>query len=96
MAKAAIDAYFVCGGLYHDIDYARLQLLGLLGEHERIRTRMAEDYRDLESDSRQRFLLTYTVDVVPDEATSRSSSATTSLQASAGSRCTARTRYCVT
>ena len=70
MAKAAIDAYFVCGGLYHDIDYARLQLLGLLGEHERIRTRMAEDYRDIEAIRASDFLLTYTVDVVPDETTS--------------------------
>jgi type 1 glutamine amidotransferase len=69
MAKAAIDAYFVCGGKYHDIDYARLQLLGLLGEHERIRTRMAEDYRDVAAIVASDFLVTYTVDVVPDEST---------------------------
>ena len=69
MTKAAIDAYFVCGGKYHDIDYARLQLLGLLGEHERIRTRMAEDYRDLPTIVASDFLVTYTVDVVPDEPT---------------------------
>lgn len=69
MAKAAIDAYFVCGGKYHDIDYARLQLLGLLGEHERIRTRMAEDYRDVPAIVGSDFLVTYTVDVVPDEPT---------------------------
>ena len=71
MASAAIDAYFVCGGKYHDIDYARLQLLGLLGEHDRIRTRMAEDYRDPAAIVASDFLVTYTVDVVPDEATSR-------------------------
>jgi len=71
MTKAAIDAYFVCGGKYHDIDYARLQLLGLLGEHERIRTRMAEDYRDLPTIVASDFLVTYTVDVVPDEPTGR-------------------------
>jgi len=71
MTKAAIDAYFVCGGKYHDIDYARLQLLGLLGEHERIRTRMAEDYRDLPAIVASDFLVTYTVDVVPDEPTGR-------------------------
>jgi type 1 glutamine amidotransferase len=69
MAKAAIDAYFVCGGKYHDIDYARLQLLTLLGEHERIRTRMAEDYRDVDAIRASDFLMTYTVDVIPDEAT---------------------------
>jgi hypothetical protein len=71
MAKAAIDAYFVCGGKYHDIDYARLQLLGLLGEHERIRTRLGEDYRDATAILASDFLVTYTVDVVPDEATAR-------------------------
>jgi uncharacterized protein len=71
MAKAAIDAYFVCGGKYHDIDYARLQLLGLLGEHERIRTRMAEDYRDVAAIMASDFLVTYTVDVIPNEATAQ-------------------------
>jgi type 1 glutamine amidotransferase len=69
MGKAAIDAYFVCGGKYHDIDYARLQLLGLLGEHERVRTRMAEDYRDVDAIEASDFLVTYTVDIVPDDAT---------------------------
>lgn len=69
MPKAAIDAYFVCGGKYHDIDYARLQLLGLLGEHDRIRTRVAEDYADSAAIEASDFLVTYTVDIVPDEAT---------------------------
>jgi uncharacterized protein len=70
MASTAIDAYFVCGGKYHDIDFARLQLLGLLGKHERIRTRMGEDYRDIDVIKASDFLVTYTVDVVPDAATS--------------------------
>jgi type 1 glutamine amidotransferase len=69
MSGGVIDAYFVCGGRYHDVDYARLQLLGLLAEHERIRTRVAEDYRDVASIEAADFLVTYTVDVVPDEAT---------------------------
>jgi uncharacterized protein len=71
MGKAAINAYFVCGGKYHDIDYARLQLLSLLGEQERIRTRIAEDYRDVEAIEACDFLVTYTVDIVPDEATAQ-------------------------
>ena len=33
----------------HELVHQRLQLLTLLGEHERIRTRMAEDYRDVDS-----------------------------------------------
>jgi hypothetical protein len=69
MGKAAIDASFVCGGKYHDIDYARLQLLSLLGEHDRIRTRVAEDFRDIAAIESSDFLVTYTVDIVPDEAT---------------------------
>ena len=71
MGKAAIDAYFVCGGRYHDIDYARLQLLTLLAEQPRVRTRMAEDYRDVATIEAADFLVTYTVDVVPDEETAR-------------------------
>ena len=68
--SAAIDAYLVCGGRYHDIDFARLQLLTLLGENERIRTRVAKDYRDVASIEECAFLVTYTVDVLPDDATS--------------------------
>jgi type 1 glutamine amidotransferase len=71
MGKAAIDAYFVCGGRYHDIDYARLQLLTLLAEQPRVRTRMAEDYRDIAAIEVADFLVTYTVDVLPDEETAR-------------------------
>jgi hypothetical protein len=71
MAKAAIDAYFVCGGKYHDIDYARLQLLGLLGEHERVRTRIAEDFSDIDAIEASDFLVTYTVDIVPSEETAQ-------------------------
>jgi len=71
MCAAAIDACLVCGGRYHDIDYARLQLLTLLGEEERIRTRVAESYDDLEAIERSAFLVTYTVDVVPDQPASQ-------------------------
>ena len=71
MGKAAIDAYFVCGGRYHDIDYARLQLLTLLAEQPRVRTRMAEDYHDLAAIEAADFLVTYTVDIVPDDETAR-------------------------
>jgi len=50
------------------MDFARLELLKLLGEQERIRTRVTEDYRDLEGILAADLLVTYTVDVVPDEA----------------------------
>ena len=39
-----LDAVLVCGGRWHDFDYARHQLLGLLGEREQVRTRVFSDY----------------------------------------------------
>jgi type 1 glutamine amidotransferase len=62
-----IDAYLVCGGKYHDIDYARLELLKLLAEHEDVRTKVAQDYRDTEAIAGSDFLVTYTCDVRPSE-----------------------------
>ena len=35
-----LRAVLVCGGRYHDIDYARTELLKLLGETQEIRTRV--------------------------------------------------------
>ena len=69
MAGQRIASWFVCGGKYHDIDFARRELLALLGEEERIRTRMSEDYSTLGSLEGVDFLVTYTVDVLPDETT---------------------------
>ena len=69
MATAPINGYLVCGGLYHDMDYARLELLKLLGEHEQIRMRVGEDYRDCAAIAAADFLVTYTCNVAPgDEA----------------------------
>ena len=65
MTTGPINAYLVCGGLYHDMDYARLELLKLLGEHERIRTRIGEDYRDGEAIAAADVLVTYTCNVLP-------------------------------
>ena len=62
-----LEAYLVCGGKYHDMDFARLELLKLLAEHDQVRTRVAEDYRDTEAIAAADFLLTYTCDVRPSE-----------------------------
>ena len=63
-----VNAYLIVGGDYHDMDYARVELLKLLGEHEHIRTRVAEDYRDIDALGDSDFLITYTCNVVPDAA----------------------------
>ncbi|MEM1053075.1 MAG: ThuA domain-containing protein [Pseudomonadota bacterium] len=60
-----IDAHFVAAGKYHDIDYARLELLKLLMEHPHIRTTVACDYSGLERLDACRFLITYTCDLMP-------------------------------
>ena len=61
-----IRAYLVCGGKYHDMDFARLELLKLLGENPEIKTRFAEDYADTTAIAESDFLLSYTCDVRPD------------------------------
>jgi len=62
-----LDALLVCGGRYHDFDFARLELLKLFGERPEIRTRVAGDYRDLEALAEADFLVSYTCDVRPSE-----------------------------
>jgi uncharacterized protein len=63
-----IDAHFVAAGKYHDIDYARLEILKLLAEHPHIRTTVACNYADTERLTQCRFLISYTCDMVPTEA----------------------------
>jgi type 1 glutamine amidotransferase len=63
-----INAWLVCGGKYHDFDFARLELLKLLAEHERIRVHVASDYSDAGVMEHADLLVTYTCDVRPDEA----------------------------
>ena len=90
-----IDVVLIAAGKYHDIDFARLELLKLLAEDERVRVRVFEDYANLRRD--------------PPSATSSSPTPATSCPASSSrrrcargskrggrwSRCTARTRSCV-
>jgi type 1 glutamine amidotransferase len=66
--SARIDAHFVAAGKYHDIDFARLEILKLLAEHPEIRTTVACDYRDTDRLADCRFLITYTCDLMPGEA----------------------------
>lgn len=67
MTSGRINAYFVCGGRYHDFDFARLQILQLLQKYERVRVRVAEDYRDTHAIGQADALYTYTCDVRPSE-----------------------------
>ena len=62
-----VHVYLVAAGDYHDIDFARLELLKLLAEHENVRTQVAADYHDLEAIGESDFLITYTCNLVPTE-----------------------------
>jgi uncharacterized protein len=68
VTKPILDAVLVAAGKYHDIDFARLELLKLLAEHENLRVRVASDYADLGAIARSKFLLTYTCDLRPTQA----------------------------
>ena len=65
---ARSDVALVAGGKYHDIDFARLELLKLLAEHPAARVSVAADYRDVERIAKCRCLVTYTCDVRPSPA----------------------------
>lgn len=63
-----IDCVLIAGGKYHDIDFARLELLKLLAEDERVRVRVFEDYENLAALQAADMLVSYTCDVVPSLA----------------------------
>ena len=66
-----VDACLVAGGKYHDIDFARRELLGLLAEHPHVRTRVDATYEDTDALARCRFMVSYTCDVRPSERAQR-------------------------
>jgi type 1 glutamine amidotransferase len=62
-----VDVYLVAGGKYHDIDYARLEILKLLAEQPRIKVQVGADYSDIDAICDSDFIITYTCDVIPTE-----------------------------
>jgi len=60
-----IRCVLIAGGKYHDIDFARLELLKLLAADERVRVRVFEDYQNIPAITEADFIVTYTCDVMP-------------------------------
>ncbi len=60
-----VQVHLVAAGKYHDIDFARLELLKLFAEEPRIRASVAMDYGDLDRLAECRLLVTYTCDLMP-------------------------------
>ena len=63
-----MQVHMVAAGKYHDIDFARLELLKLLAEHGEIRTSVSSDYADTGRIAAADLLITYTCDLIPDAA----------------------------
>lgn len=61
-----MQVHLVAAGKYHDIDFARLELLKLLAEHGEIRTSVSSDYADTARIVAADLLISYTCDLVPD------------------------------
>lgn len=55
----------IVGGKFHDMDYARRELLAGLAADDRIRTRVFEDYERTEILAETDFIVSYTCDVLP-------------------------------
>lgn len=66
--RSPVNCVLVASGKYHDIDFARSELLNLLGEHAHIRTRVFETYEAIDAIQDADFLISYTCDVRPSEA----------------------------
>ena len=60
-----IRCVLIAGGLYHDIDFARLELLKLLAEDDRVRVRVFENYENIDAIKAADILISYTCDVIP-------------------------------
>ena len=65
MNHKPIKVHFICGGKFHDMQFARLQILQMLYENERIYATVSEDYSDIGAIESADILIAYTCDVVP-------------------------------
>ena len=63
-----LDVYLVCNARYHDTNFARLELLKLLAEHEDINARVAQNFADVDAIASSKLLITYTCDLRPTDA----------------------------
>lgn len=71
LKKQRLEAHLVVGGMAHDFDFARIQLLKILSEDERIRTKVSSTWEEFNGDS-DTVLITYSCNLKPsDEAAIR-------------------------
>ena len=63
----ATDVHLIAAGKYHDIDFARLELLTLLAETPELRTSVAMNFSDTARLAECALLITYTCDLLPTD-----------------------------
>ena len=61
-----MQVHLIAAGKYHDVDFARLELLKLLAEVPEIRTTAAMDFSNVERLETANLLITYTCDLMPE------------------------------
>ena len=62
------NVHLVCGGKYHDFDFARIELLKLLAELEHVRVTVGRNFSDQDAIHSADSLITYTSDLLPEES----------------------------
>ena len=68
--SARVDIALVCGGRWHDFDYARLRLLQWLEVHDSVRCAVYPDYSQIEAICAADAVIAYTCEVRPTEVQS--------------------------
>jgi len=63
--SSRVDIALVVGGRWHDFDFARLELLRLLGEHDSVRCTVHADYSQIDVLAAADAVIAYTCDVRP-------------------------------
>ena len=67
-ASSRVDVALVVGGRWHDLDFARRQLLELLGRHDAVRCTVHSDFSDSTTLGAADAVVAYTCDVRPTAA----------------------------
>lgn len=64
-ASSRVDVALVVGGRWHDMDFARLELLGLLDAHDSVRCTVHGDFSEVDTIGAADVVVAYTCDVRP-------------------------------
>ena len=59
--------HLICNAKYHDSDFARVELLKLLYEHDDISVTVSDNYDNFENHIGKNLVITYTCDLKPED-----------------------------